>query len=165
MSIHARLTLILLLTGFLPGTLPAGASTAIPEMNSDKAAAILLSVDQAFSDRATESDIPTAFLEYAADDAVMYRNGMEPVTGKKAIAALLSGEAGARLVWKPLAADIAASGDLGYTRGSFTYHTAAGEDGSPPKGPYQGYYVSIWKRQADGSWKWVFDSGVTSKLP
>jgi len=134
-------------------------------MESPSSAATLLAVDQAFSDRATESDIPTAFLEYAADDAVMYRNGMDPVVGKEAIAALLAGESGASLVWKPLNADIAASGDLGYTRGSFTYFTAPGEDGSPPKGPYQGYYVSIWKRQADGSWKWVFDSGVTTKLP
>jgi len=134
-------------------------------MDKKDPAAILLAVDQAFSDRAQEADVPTAFVEYAAEDAVMYRNGMEPVMGKASIAELMAGENGVKLVWKPLTADIAASGDLGYTRGSFVFYTAPGEDGSPPKGPYEGYYLSIWKRQADGSWKWVYDGGIISKTP
>ena len=95
----------------------------------------------------------------------MYRNGMEPVIGREAIAALMAPEAGVSLVWEPLTADIAESGDLGYTRGRFVLHTAPGADGSPPKGPFEGYYCSIWKKQADGSWKWVFDGGIISKTP
>jgi ketosteroid isomerase-like protein len=25
---------------------------------------------------------------------------------------------------------------------------------------YHGFYVTIWKKQADGSWKYVFDTGT-----
>jgi ketosteroid isomerase-like protein len=58
------------------------------------------------------------------------------------------------LTWEPLKAD--ASGDLGYTFGNWARKskTAAGSDTT-----VYGNYVSIWKRQADGSWKYVFDSG------
>lgn len=126
---------------------------------------VLLAVDRQFNDRAQEAGVATAFVEFAAEDAVMYRNGMEPVTGRDAIARLLESEGDVSLVWEPLTADIAASGDLGYTRGSFTFMTAPAEDGTPPKGPFTGYYVSIWKKQSDGTWKWVFDSGIISKLP
>ena len=127
--------------------------------------ALLLTVDRRFNARAQEVGVPAAFIEFAAEDAVMYRNGMEPVVGREAIRELLEMDPDASLVWEPLTADIAASADLGYTRGRFTYMTAPGPDGTPPKGPYMGYYVSIWKKQADGSWKWVFDSGIISKLP
>jgi len=145
----------------------AGETTPSPTrpMDADAAKSQLLEVDRAFNARAQATDVPTAFLEFADQDAVMYRNGMEPVVGKAAIAELLEGEAGVTLVWEPQTAEIAASGDLGYTRGCFTFHTAPGEEGAPAKGPYQGYYISIWKRQADGSWKWVFDSGIISRLP
>jgi ketosteroid isomerase-like protein len=124
----------------------------------------LIAVDKAFNARAQAADVPTAFVEFAAEDAVMYRNGSEPIVGREAIRKVLAPEAAVKLVWEPLTADIAASGDLGYTRGSFTLTLPAAPDGKAPD-PIKGYYVSIWKKQADGSWKWVFDSGVISQMP
>lgn len=127
--------------------------------------AVLLEVDRAFNKRAQEVGVPAAFVEFAAEDAVMYRNGMDPIVGREAIAKVLAPEAASILIWKPLTADIAESGDLGYTRGSFTLTTGPSADGTPGKGPFEGYYVSIWKKQPDGSWKWVFDNGIISKQP
>jgi ketosteroid isomerase-like protein len=121
-------------------------------------------VDRAFSKRAQEVGVPTAFVEFATEDAVMYRNGMDPIVGRKAIANLLGPEGRVSLIWKPLTADIAASGDLGYTLGSFTYKSPPNSDDSEGAGHYTGSYVTIWKKQPDGSWKWVFDSGVISRL-
>ena len=126
---------------------------------------VLLEVDRAFNRRAQEVGVPVAFVEFAAEDAVMYRNGMDPIVGREAIAKVLAPEAASILIWKPLTADIAESGDLGYTRGSFTLTTGPSADGTPGKGPFEGYYVSIWKKQPDGSWKWVFDNGIISKQP
>ena len=57
--------------------------------------------------------------------------------------------------WQPLHAEVAASGDLGYTWG--VAESAAAKDG--PFKPY-GIYVTIWKRQADGKWKFVYDSAT-----
>lgn len=134
-------------------------------MNKQPMAEELMEVDRAFNARAQEVGVPAAFVEFAAEDAVMYRNGRDPVVGKEAIARLLAGEEATILIWKPLTADIAASGDLGYTRGSFVLAQPPGGDDSAPGGKLEGYYVSIWKKQADGSWKWVFDSGIISKPP
>lgn len=57
--------------------------------------------------------------------------------------------------WKPLHADVAESGDLGYTWG--VAESGPGKDG--PFKPY-GIYVTIWKRQADGQWKFVYDAAT-----
>src|SRR6185369_3639227 len=57
--------------------------------------------------------------------------------------------------WQPLHAEVAASGELGYTWG--VAESAATKDG--PFKPY-GIYVTIWKRQADGKWKFVYDSAT-----
>jgi ketosteroid isomerase-like protein len=57
--------------------------------------------------------------------------------------------------WKPLRADVSESGDLGYTWG--VAESAPSRDG--PFKPY-GIYVTIWKRQTDGQWKFVYDSAT-----
>jgi ketosteroid isomerase-like protein len=57
------------------------------------------------------------------------------------------------LAWKPLRAEVAASGDLGYTWG-------VAESAPAKAGPFRPYgiYVVVWKRQADGQWKFVYDA-------
>ncbi|NDV62877.1 hypothetical protein G0Q06_10480 [Puniceicoccales bacterium CK1056] len=166
-------TKLILLSTFLTVVLSPGSllsNEVVPEepptpaMTESDPASILLTVDSAFSARAREVGVPTAFVEFAAEDAVIYRNGMEPIVGRKAIAKLLGPEEGVSLIWKPLTADMAASGDLGYTLGSFTYKSPPVSGESNNAGHYTGSYVTIWKKQPDGSWKWVFDSGVISKL-
>ncbi len=57
--------------------------------------------------------------------------------------------------WRPLHAEIAAAADLGYTWG--IAESAPTNDG--PFKPY-GVYVTIWKRQADGKWKFVSDAAT-----
>lgn len=143
---------------------PANCIEMTPPENTSDASCELMAVDRAFSARAQQIGVPGAFVEFAADDAVMYRNGMEPIIGKEAIAKLLEPEGNASLVWEPLTCDMAASGDLGYTRGSFVLNVPASGD-KPAQGPYKGYYVSIWKKQPDGSWKWVMDTGIVSQVP
>jgi sialate O-acetylesterase len=127
-------------------------------------AEVLYEADRAFSARAQEVGTAQAFTEYAAEDAVMYRDRAEPIIGKEAIGKVFAGDAGSSLVWEPVAGDISSSGDLGYTRGKFVYHTAPGEDGTR-QGPFKGYYTSIWKKQPDGTWKWVYDGGIMTELP
>jgi ketosteroid isomerase-like protein len=63
------------------------------------------------------------------------------------------------LYWAPSYAGIARSGDLGFTTGPASFdatRTAAIQ------------YFTVWRRQADGSWKWIFDGGpgrITSPGP
>jgi ketosteroid isomerase-like protein len=70
----------------------------------------------------------------------------------------------ASLTWKPLMADVAASGDLGYTHGRYRF---ARLDSTGDSIFIDGYYVTVWKRQDDGSWKFVMDAGneVPPEMP
>jgi ketosteroid isomerase-like protein len=61
-----------------------------------------------------------------------------------------------RLTWEPAGGDVAASGDLGYTYGTFEFRSKD-KDGKPVVD--HGKYTSIWKKQKDGSWKVVLDMG------
>jgi ketosteroid isomerase-like protein len=62
------------------------------------------------------------------------------------------------LSWKPAFEMIAESGELGYTYGYYTRTIKATGVVS------RGTYVTIWKKQKDGSWKFVLDTG-TEGLP
>ena len=55
--------------------------------------------------------------------------------------------------WQPKGAAIAESGELGYTYGVYTVALKNKDT------LIHGTYVNIWKKQPDGSWKLVLDSG------
>jgi ketosteroid isomerase-like protein len=69
---------------------------------------------------------------------------------------------GTSLTWMPIKADMAASGDLGYTYGTYVY-TAKNKEGKLVAN--YGKYTSIWKKQKDGQWKVVVDMGNSSPDP
>ena len=120
--------------------------------------ATLMNVDRAFSRLSVEKGMYEAFDSYMADDAVMYRERSHPFMGREAIRPLLpKGNEAGTLKWEPTFADVAASGDLGYTLGNYEYITT---DSLGNERIGRGYYISVWKKQAAGEWKWVFDSGI-----
>lgn len=61
-----------------------------------------------------------------------------------------------KLEWAPELAEIASSGELGYTSGPWRF-TAAGED----KPTAFGHFFTIWRKGADGKWKVLVDHGVS----
>jgi len=104
------------------------------------------------------------YMSYYADDSVEVPNGAPLIQGKAEIAKGMGflDDKNNRLLWTPVGADISASGDLGYTYGTFEFH-AKDKDG---KAVVQyGKYTSIWKQQKDGSWKVVLDMGNANPEP
>ena len=69
---------------------------------------------------------------------------------------------GVSLRWTPTRADIAESGDLGWTTGTYASESP-GPDGETLRG--EGVYVSIWRSQPDGSWRVVMDLGNPTAAP
>jgi ketosteroid isomerase-like protein len=119
----------------------------------------VLAADRAFAALAKTKGPRTAFTEFADPQAIMFRSGVGPVKGVDAIGRVFEDPPAATPVWAPEAAEIAASGDLAYTWGPFTW-TPVPDGPLAGKPPLTGYYVSIWKKQPDGRWKWVVDLGV-----
>lgn len=113
----------------------------------------LIETDKAFNAMAQQDGMAKAFIAYADKDVILLRQGNQlPLYGKDALARDFADVKGSPLSWEPLKAEIAASGDLGYTYGR--YRVKSGETVKT------GVYVSIWKKQADGAWKYVLDGGA-----
>jgi ketosteroid isomerase-like protein len=122
----------------------------------------LMETDRAFSEMSLAEGYKKAFDYYMDEDAIIYRNGMFPIKGKETINDLLAKDPDAVLKWEPFFADAGKSSDLGYTLGSYEYIAT---DSAGVEQSYFGSYVSIWKKQAEGSWKYVFDTGQPSPAP
>ncbi len=123
---------------------------------------ILKQTDLDFAKMAADSGIGKAFAHFAADSATLFRRGSEPILGREAIRIASTDTSGSVLRWTPYFADIAASDDLGYTLGQSQYIY---KDSSGAEKISYGYYVTIWKKQPDGSWKYVLDTGVSAPKP
>ena len=112
----------------------------------------VLATDRAFAAMAKAKGARAAFTEYADADAIMFRAGVGPVKGIDAIGRVFEEPPAATPAWDPEAAEVAASGDLAYSWGQFTW-TPVADGPLAGKPPFTGYYVSIWTCQADGRWK------------
>ena len=117
----------------------------------------IVEAEMNFSAMAAEKGISEAFISYAAEDAVLMRNN-KLVVGKQDLIAYLENQPvnvkDERLSWKPDYADVSSSGDLGYTYGQFIYSYT---DSTGSTVENKGVFHTVWKRQADGSWKFVWD--------
>jgi ketosteroid isomerase-like protein len=116
----------------------------------------LLRADSAFAALSVGQGVKTAFLAYAADDAISFGGGAQISEGREAIGAGFDGfPSGAVLDWWPVAAAIAESGDLGCTVGEAKIASLN----------HYSKYLTIWRRQRDGSWKFVADGGNARPAP
>ncbi len=124
----------------------------------------VLATDSAFSAMSENKGMAAAFLYYADSNVVELNTDEYPTVGLSAMAQRLSGADNSRFSfsWKPLKCEVAASGDLAYTFGDWTIHQAMSNDVDTV---LYGNYVSVWKKQSNGNWKYVLDAGTSSPGP
>lgn len=123
---------------------PVGASDLQTELNA------VIQAERDFSKMSVEKGRREAFLTYLAEDSIVFLPAPSP--GKSAADKMPShGE----LSWYPVYADIAVSGDIGYTTGPWKFR-----DETNPDNVGYGEFNSIWKKQPDGKWKNVCDFGI-----
>lgn len=102
--------------------------------------------DIAFSRAARDDGQWTAFRRFAADGAVIHgRNG--PIDAGPWLAA--QDDPQAPVQWTPTAVWSSCDGSTAVTQGKF----------ADPEGQW-GYYVTVWERQRDGRYRWVYDMGA-----
>ena len=100
-----------------------------------------------------------------ADDAVLMVPGMPATTGKEAIRAALKqmvADPALALKFQSSKVDVAKSGDLAYTQGSYTMSFTDPQTRQVIND--HGSYVTTYRKQPDGSWKAVADI-ATSDVP
>lgn len=117
----------------------------------------LVDTERAFARAASEKGIRDSFLAFIAEDGILYKP--VPVKGKKWLS-----DRPARpglLTWQPVFADISAAGDLGFTTGPWEFRPNGPED----KPVAFGQFATVWRRQGDGTWKFVNDLGIDHEKP
>jgi ketosteroid isomerase-like protein len=114
----------------------------------------LARTEVAFSDAAATS-IAKAFATYAEPGAAK-TDGSVYIFGREAIEGFFTGQKPppgfTGIQWRPEHGSVARSGDLGFTTGPVTRRGGA----QPGAGP-TGRYFTIWRRQTDGTWRYVVD--------
>jgi len=143
----------------------AAATTAALLLNPATAAPKddMLAADRAFAAMSVARGQHAAFLAYMTDDVRLFTGTHPPVIGRAAAARLYAeeeksdpGYKNQRLEWMPVEAEASPDGALGFTRGTWVL-TAKKTDGTPTK--LTGFYVTEWRRQADGEYKFCLDIG------
>jgi ketosteroid isomerase-like protein len=117
----------------------------------------LIAADRAFYKSTSEKGLE-GWLSWFAEDAVVFPTRGPIVEGLPAIKKLYEETkfSPKGLSWKPKRAIIADSGELGYTYGVASWEQK-GADGKITV--HHGKYMTVWRRQDDGSWKVVADIG------
>jgi ketosteroid isomerase-like protein len=116
----------------------------------------ILETERSFATMAQQEGIPHAFLAFADENAVLLRNN-KLIIGKHALDEFYekqSDNQDVNLTWEPEFIDVSNSGDLAYTYG---YYRFSYIDSTNNKVESEGVFHTIWKRQTDGSWKFVWD--------
>ncbi|HET6890793.1 MAG TPA: nuclear transport factor 2 family protein [Pyrinomonadaceae bacterium] len=121
----------------------------------------LVDAERAFARTSEAQGTRPAFLAFIAEDGILFRP--TATNGKKWMQQnpLPPSEKRPLLAWQPAFADIAQAGDMGYTFGPWEYK----EDIKDEKPVAYGHFATVWKRQPDGTWKFVIDHGVSHPQP
>jgi ketosteroid isomerase-like protein len=115
----------------------------------------IISIEKQFESMVQEKGIAEGFIHFADENAVLNRNN-KIIKGKAEIRKYFKEQNlnEIKLNWKPDFVDISKSGDLAYTYGHYLFSAIS------PKGDTiksDGVFHTVWKRQSDGSWKYVWD--------
>jgi ketosteroid isomerase-like protein len=116
--------------------------------------------DAAWSQAATNVD---SFLEFFLPDGAVYPPNEPAAVGSDAVrswANSMMSMPGFQVTWQATTVEVAASGDVGYTAGTYSLQMNMG--GTPITDT--GKYLTVWKKNETGAWKVAVDV-FNSDLP
>lgn len=121
----------------------------------------MVDTELAFARMSAEQGPRQSFMAFIADDGILFRP--RAVKGKQWMTEHPVPPSDKRplLNWYPIVADIARYGDMGYTTGPWEYKA----DIHDAKPVAWGNFLTVWKKQPDGSWKFAIDLGISNPQP
>ena len=154
---------------FLPVTLmlilaPPGRPAAPADAPArERLKAELAAMEDAFCAMAREKGILAAFEHFAAPDVAFVDTDPRQFRGLAAVRQRLGPDRpGITLTWSAMFTDVSDDGTLGYNWGRYEWR-GPGADGQPAV--RTGFFLTIWKRQPDGTWRYVMDNGAPDRPP
>lgn len=116
----------------------------------------IFQTEKAFEKMTSEKGIAEAFYNFADENAVIKRENDTLISGKENIKIYYEKKSmkNAIVNWTPDFIDVSDCGNLGYTYGKYNWKIKD-EEGKTVE--YSGIFHTVWKRQSDNSWKYVWD--------
>jgi ketosteroid isomerase-like protein len=127
-------------------------------------ASLLLQLDRDFDKATTEKGVD-GWVAYFAPNGSMLGDISKPITGADEIRKAMEPafkDSSFSLRWHPVKAEMLMPGVLGYTVGRWE-RLQKNKEGKLMKST--GSYTSVWKKQPDGLWKIVLDTGNSDGSP
>jgi ketosteroid isomerase-like protein len=138
----------------------SGARSATANQDTEEAA--LRAADLGWSEAASRKDLD-AIVSFMADDGETLPPNEPAARGRDAVRAgweALINLPNVELRWQPARVEVAESGEMGFTSGTYTL-SFTGPDGRPVRD--RGKYLEVWKK-VDGRWKCLLDA-YSSDIP
>jgi len=129
----------------------------------------LIAADKAFSALSVAKGSNAAFLAYMADDGRIFGTGSQPpIYGKAAAIERFKTSSNGDpklnvLSWEPDMAQVSMDGLLGWTDGHWIFES--GPDSAGRRHHITGHYLTVWRKDAKGAWKFAADMGTTDPQP
>jgi ketosteroid isomerase-like protein len=142
-------------------TVVTAASAFAAAPNKEKLKAEVAKMEDAFCAMAQEKGIRAAFDHFAAPDVAFIDTDPRKFRGPDAVRERMGEDKpGVKLTWSALFTDVSDDGTLGYNYGRFESRRPGPDGQEIVRG---GFFLTIWKRQPDGSWKYVMDTGAPDR--
>ena len=124
-----------------------------------------MNADRAFAKMAQDKGVAEAFAVYAAKDALRFIRGPVPEKGAAVIKTSVAKDFadGGKLNWEPKEGVPSADGSMVVVWGRWTFN--APRDAKGASAEVHGTYLTVWVKQADGSWKYTHDVGNSDAKP
>lgn len=118
----------------------------------------IIQADKAMSELAAKDGFNSSLLAYADNNIVKLDDGRFPIIGRTAFAASFNKDNDVKTIsWNPVNAEVAGSGELGYTWGNWKFNAK--------DTVFYGNYFTVWKKQPGGNWKVLLDGGNNTPKP
>ncbi|WP_284652884.1 YybH family protein [Flavobacterium terrisoli] len=116
----------------------------------------VLKAEEDFKNMAQTKGIPEAFYQFADDNAVIKRENDTIIKGKENIKLYYSDQKYqlAKVTWTPDFVEVSDDGSMAYTYGKYVWKS---KDFQGKELEFKGVFHTVWKRQKDSSWKYVWD--------
>ncbi|HEX6168907.1 MAG TPA: nuclear transport factor 2 family protein [Chitinophagaceae bacterium] len=124
--------------------------------NNENAKQEIEKAEEDFAQMAADKGIAEAFYFFADSAATIKRQNDTLIHGKEAIKIFYSTPfyQKATVKWSPDFVQASENGDMGYTYGKYVW-SSTDSTGKPIT--FNGVFHTVWKKQPDGSWKYVWD--------